>query len=80
MGGSNPPLLWSAILCIFCVVLSIPVDQLELVFTATLNLIGGFTMDTKSITAVTFAVPQLFTSAFCAITAGLAANGISPHL
>jgi hypothetical protein len=80
VGGSNPPLLRSAILFFVCLILAIPMDQLEIIINATTNLMGGSTMDASSVSAVILAVSKSWNGAFSAIAAGLAANGISPHL
>lgn len=80
MGGSNPSLLRSAILFLICVGLTgfcVEPTFLQTVINFT---IGGTNMVDFSLSAVIFAVLKSLFSVFAAVTAGLVANGVTPHL
>ena len=80
MGGSNPSLLRSAILFFVCVGLGVFCIEPGFLSTVINFIIGGINMVNISYSAVTFAVLKSLFGAFFAVTAGLVANGVTPHL
>lgn len=78
VGGSNPSLLRSAILFLICVGFGAFSIEPTFLQTAFNSIIGGTSMNIISNTAVIFS-KSLF-SALSAVTAGLAASGVTPHL
>jgi hypothetical protein len=81
--GSNPSLLKkSACLFVVSVVLVVLATQAPFFINAIINLTGAVTMETiiHSFKAVIFATTQSATLIASSVMAGLAANGVTPHL
>jgi predicted tellurium resistance membrane protein TerC len=78
--GSNPSLLKkSAILFLVCIGLTLIGNEFEVFKSVIVSLMEGIVMET-SYTAVTFAICKSVFGAVAAVMAGLAANGVTPHL
>jgi hypothetical protein len=82
VGGSNPSLLKrSACLLFSAVGLAVCANNPSEVATLFTNLTGGFTMNTyNSLKAVMFVAVNSATLVASSVSAGLAANGLTPHL
>ena len=80
MSGSNPSLLRSAILFLICVGFSVFCVEPTCLQKAINFIIGGASMSNFSHTAVIFAILKSLFRVFSAVTAGLVANGVTPHL
>ena len=81
MGGSNPSLLKrSALLFLICFVFTFFYGEFELVKAVFYNMIGGISKVNISYQAVSLSVIKSVFGVLAAVTAGLAANGVTPHL
>ena len=79
-GGSNPSLLKSAILFLICVGFTLLYVEPNIIQAAINDFIGGTSMLNHTYSAVMFKVILSLFSVLSAVTAGLAANGVAPHL
>jgi len=66
-------------LFVVCWALTSVVGEFQTVATVVHNLMEGFSM-VNSMEAVTFVVVKGICNTFVAVTAGLVANGVTPHL
>lgn len=78
--GSNPSLLKVSAVVFLCALLQIGLDHSGAVLNAAHHMTGGNIMNSISWSAVTFAVSKSAISVLIAVAAGLAANGVAPHL